>query len=322
MRYIAHTFGVLCALVCIGTAANAQQTDTGILPFLNMSTDAQSAGMAGAGTLLPDNPAAIYENAAAALTGTARAGAGVFAGPWSGGFSTDDVLYGGSCYYTPGGNNLVLAGFRSIRGPKTTATDDFGFPVGIIRTQEWSVEAGYGRLFAGRWAVAVTAHYVRSDSGIDDPVGGVMFGLHGAYKGRFRNPGKGMWSAGVSLVNCGPSMRIGGKSYPRPMRLRAGASLTRIFSRNHTLAVGLDVDCLMQPSIFNASIGAEYTFLRHGVIRAGYRMSTAPDGSGSHASAGCGFIAGPLRCDVAYRFGGDRSSPLDNSWQLSAGVVF
>ncbi|MDE6858560.1 MAG: PorV/PorQ family protein, partial [Alistipes sp.] len=291
MRYIRHTIGALCMLAGTVTAASAQQTDTGILPFLNMPSDARSAGMAGAGTLLPDNPAAIYENAAAALTGTARGGIGIFAGPWTSGFSTDDVLCGAGGYYAPDSKNLVLAGFRRISGPETTMTDALGFPVGSMRSQEWSAEAGYGRLFAGRWAVAVTAHYVRSDSGFDDAVGGVMFGLHGAYKGRFRNPDKGLWSAGLSLLNCGPSMRIGGKSYPLPLRLRAGASATRIFSRNHTLAGGLEIDCLMQSSIFNASIGAEYTFLRHGVIRAGYRMSTAPDGSGSHASAGCGFIA-------------------------------
>lgn len=312
-------------LLLLGTlSARAQESaDNGVLPFLGLATDARTAGLAGAGSTLGDNASAIYGNAASALTGDKKAGIGLFTGPWTSDFKSSDVLLGASGYYNIGGKNGILAGFRRIAGPDIELTDDLGLPAGTTHSSEWTLDLGYGHLFADRWAVAVTAHYVHSDLGFDDPSNGVMFGLHAAYKGSFRRPDAGRWSVGLSLLDCGPELKMGSANYPLPMRLRLGGSVDRRFNRNHELAAALDLNYQLQPEgIFAASLGAEYTFLRHGVVRAGYCVSSAMNNSGNYGTIGCGVLAGPARIDFAYRFGGGEHNPLNRTIHLSAAVLF
>ncbi len=312
-------------LLLLGTlsARSQESSDNGVLPFLGLTTDARTAGLAGAGSTLGDNTAALYGNAASALTGERKAGIGLFTGPWTGDFQSSEVLLGASGYYNIGGKNGILAGFRRIAGPDIELTDEQGLPAGTTRSCEWTLDLGYGHLFAERWAVAVTAHYVRSDLGFDDPSNGVMFGLHAAYKGSFRRADAGRWSVGLSLLDFGPELKVSGARYPLPMRLRLGGSVDRRFSRNHELAAALDLNCQLQPKgIFAASLGAEYTFLRHGVVRAGYCLSSAMNGSGNYAAVGCGALIGPARIDFAYRFGGGEHNPLNRTIHLSAAVLF
>ncbi len=312
-------------LLLLGTlsARSQESSDNGVLPFLGLATDARTAGLAGAGSTLGDNTAALYGNAASALTGERKAGIGLFTGPWAGDFQSSEVLLGASGYYNIGGKNGILAGFRRIAGPDIELTDEQGLPAGTTRSCEWTLDLGYGHLFAERWAVAVTAHYVRSDLGFDDPSNGVMFGLHAAYKGSFRRADTGRWSVGLSLLDFGPELKVSGARYPLPMRLRLGGSVDRRFSRNHELAAALDLNCQLQPKgVFAASLGAEYTFLRHGVVRAGYCLSSAMNGSGNYAAVGCGALIGPARIDFAYRFGGGEHNPLNRTIHLSAAVLF
>lgn len=299
-------------------SARAQESDTGVLPFLGFATDARTAGLAGAGSTLGDNSSAVFRNAASALTGEKKAAVGLFTGPME-----EDLQIGFGGYCNIGGKNLILAGFRHVGGPDIELFDDNGNPGGTTHSSEWTLDLGYGHLFADRWAVAVTAHYVHSDLGFDDASGGVMFGLHAAYKGAFRKADAGLWSVGLSLLDCGPKFSIGDESYPLPMRLRLGGSIDRRFGRNHALAAALDLDYQLQPSgIFAASLGAEYTFLRHGVVRAGYCLSSAMNNSGNYATVGCGALVGPVRLDFAYRFGGGEYNPLNKTMYLSAAVSF
>lgn len=321
---ISKSILVVTGVLLFGTlSARSQEADNGILPFLGLATDARTAGMAGAGSTLGDNSSAVYQNAASALTGEKKAAVGLFAGPLS-----DDLLIGVSGYCNIGGKNLILAGYRHVGGPDFEIFDDLGNPGGTSHSSDWSADLGYGRLFGKHLAVAVTAHYVHSDLGVDDTAsGGAMFGVHVAYKGMIRDAfddtETGRWSVGLSLRDCGPKFKIGDAKYPLPMRLNLGASVDRRFSRNHALAAALDLDCQLQPKgIFAASLGAEYTFLRHGVVRAGYCLSSAMNNSGNYASLGCGVLVGPVRLDFAYRFGGGEYNPLNKSMNLSAAVRF
>ena len=92
------------------------------------------------------------------------------------------------------------------------------------------------------------------------------------------------------------------------------------FSKNHEINMAADAGCCFFNGEIYASFGAEYKFLRHGVIRAGYHVESNR-GAGSYASVGCGFIVGPVRCDAAYRLGGNGTDPRNNSVVVSIGFV-
>ena len=306
-----------------GYAAQAQTADAGIMPFLGMETDARTAGMAGAATAVADNPLAIYANAALSLVGERHAGAALFTGPWDTAFDGADVLYGAGGFYSPDSRNALLAGVRYFRGPRVGLTDEQGFPAGTARPCDLSAEIGYGRRIGRNLALSLTARYARSDQGFGEkPIQGVSFDIGAAYRGTLRTVEGARWIVGLRLADIGPDVKASdGKRYGLPTRGALGGSLHLPFRPNHVLGVALDLGHQFRGGITGLAAGVEYTFFRHGVVRGGYHLGQQDKGTGNYASLGCGFIAGPVRCDAAWRLGGDKFNPLNDTFLFSVGFL-
>ena len=104
------------------------------MPFLLMDADARTAGMAGAGAILPDSPSAIWHNAASVIGGGRSAGAGLFSGPWNTDFDGADVMHGAAGYWNIDGRNAILAGARYVAGAKSVLMDSYGFNRGAVNS--------------------------------------------------------------------------------------------------------------------------------------------------------------------------------------------
>lgn len=316
---IIYLISVICLIGLGNGAARAQVSDMGVLPFLGAETDSRSAGMAGTGVTQTDSPFAVYHNAATSSMGGRKLGIGMFAGPWSTGFKTADVLLGGSGYYRFGSNS-VLAGFRYIAGPEIEMMDDHGFPTGTARSRDMAADIGYARRLSDHIALSLTARWVISDQGFGDPsVNAFAFDVGAAYKKGLSFMEGAFWAAGVRLADVGPRVKMSdGEKYNLPSRAVAGGSVMLPFTPRHVLMCALDVNYRFAGS-FGAALGAEYTFLKHGVVRAGYHFGPGSKGPGSYATLGCGFIAGPVNVDFAYRLGGEQTNPLRNTFIFSLG---
>ena len=94
-----------------------------------------------------------------------------------------------------------------------------------------------------------------------------------------------------------------GSSSRLPVRAGAGGYIRLPFSSDHVLNLAADLEYRFSASAFEAAAGAEYVFLKHGI----------------RAAVGCGFIAGPVRCDAAWRFAGQ--GPLGNTLCLTVGLL-
>ena len=316
----------LSLLLLSSAFASAQN---GVLSFLDADVNARTAGMAGAGAVCRDNPMALYANGAAALAGDNAAGGAIFTGPWRTGYEFADVVCGGTAFYRPGGLNMVSAGFRYISGPSMDIMDEYGHLNGSMRPVDWALDLGYGRLFGKSWAVALNARWVRSDYGFGDgPSDVAMLDLHGAYLGRLASEERGSWTAGLSVKGMGTPLRAGGDSYALPLDVVAAGNVELAFGKSHSLAFSADMDFRVMPSaMYGISAGAEYTFLRHGVLRAGYcatfsKIAGMCNCFNGFASAGCGLVFGHFRCDAACRFCNDKSNPLHLSTVFSVSVLF
>ena len=112
-----------------------------------------------------------------------------------------------------------------------------------------------------------------------------------------------------------------GERYGLPTRGSLGGSLHLPFRPNHVLGIALDLGHQFRGGITGLAAGAEYTFFRHGVVRGGYHFGHKNKGAGNYASLGCGFIAGPVRCDAAWRFGGNKFNPLNDTFLFSVGFL-
>ena len=290
------------------------------MSFVLMDPDARTAGMAGAGAILPDNPSAVSHNAAAVLTGERSIGAAVSAGPWNTRFDTADVLFSASGYWNMDDRNGIVAGVRYVTGGEIALTDDWGYPAGTARPYDLAAEVGYARGFGKHVSASLTARYLRSDLGLGDaPMQGVSFDIAAVYRYGIAFRDRSQWSVGVKLADLGPKVRAGeGTGYPLPMRAVASGCVVLPFSANHVLNVAADIGCRFSPVAFEAAAGVEYVFLRHGIVRAGYHAGDALTG-GNHAAVGCGFIAGPVRCDASWRLAGD--GPLDDTFCFTLALL-
>lgn len=319
IRYFSATF----LFATGGYAAQAQTSDAGIMPFLGLETNARTAGMAGAATAVTDNPLAVYANAALSLIGERHAGGTLFSGPWNTAFDSANVLYGVGGFYTPDSRNALLAGVRYFRGPSVGLTDEQGFPAGTARPQDLSAEVGYSRRIGRNLAFSLTVRYVRSDQGFGEkPMQGVSFDIGAAYRGTLRAVEGARWIVGLRLADIGPDVKASdGERCGLPIRGSLGGSLHLPFRSNHVLGIALDLSHQFRGGITGLAAGAEYTFFRHGVVRGGYHFGHKNKGTGNYASLGCGFIAGPVRCDAAWRLGGDKFNPLNDTFLFSVGFL-
>ena len=193
----------------------------------------------------------------------------------------------------------------------------------ITGTQDLSAEIGYGRRIGRNLALSLTARYARSDQGFGEkPMQGVSFDVGAAYRGTLRAVEGARWIVGLRLADIGPDVKASdGERCGLPIRGSLGGSLHLPFRSNHMLCVALDLSHQFRGGITGLAAGAEYTFFRHGVVRGGYHFGHKNKGTGNYASLGCGFIAGPVRCDAAWRLGGDRFNPLNDTFLFSVGFL-
>lgn len=281
------------------------------MPFLLMDADARTAGMAGAGAILPDSPSAIWHNAASVIGGGRSAGAGLFSGPWNTDFDGADVMHGAAGYWNIDGRNAILAGVRYVAGAKSVLMDSYGFPAGTACPYDLAAEAGYARGFGRHFSVALTARYLHSDFGLGtDPLRGVSFDAAAVYRHAVAFRDGAQWSVGLRFADLGTLLQPSGRSC-LPMRCIASGCVNLPFSPRHVLNLAADAGYRFSPSAFEAAAGAEYVFLKHGIVRAGYHLGHAL-AAGNYAAVGCGFTAGPVRCNASWRFGGVKSGPPGN----------
>lgn len=290
------------------------------MPFVLLDADARTAGMAGAGGILPDNPSAVRHNAAAVLAGEHKAGLDLAAGPWNTDFDMSEVLYAASGYWNIDGRNGILAGVRCISGEDIVLTDEWGYHVGTAHPYDFAIEAGYARGFGEHFSVALTVMYMQSDLGIGEgPMRGVSFDAAGVYRRSAGFLDGARWGVGVKAAGLGPDIvASSGSSSRLPVRAGAGGYIRLPFSSDHVLNLAADLEYRFSASAFEAAAGAEYVFLKHGILRAGYHLGPPVTG-GNRAAVGCGFIAGPVRCDAAWRFAGQ--GPLGNTLCLTVGLL-
>lgn len=88
------------------------------------------------------------------------------------------------------------------------------------------------------------------------------------------------------------------------------------------LCIALDLGHQFRGGITGLAAGAEYTFFRHGVVRGGYHLGQKNKGSRATTPRWVAdSIAGPVRCDAAWRFGGNKFNPLNDTFLFSVGFL-
>ncbi|WP_291538354.1 PorV/PorQ family protein [Bacteroides sp.] len=294
---------------------------------LELPADARSAGMGEVCRAVSANTAAVFQNASLIAFTTDKVGVGYGYTPAFSHLQDGYRLHTIGGFVKLGKNHGLTAGFRSYRLPESEQTGQDGVVSRIAKPGEWALEAGYFYEVIKNLSLSVNLSYVSSDLDVEgiDAGDAFCFDFGASYRqGLSWMNGRAAWTTGLSLKNIGSKLNYGeGLKSSLPGLCSVGGALYLPFSENHVLECGVDIDYLLPSETkgLQGSIGAEYTFLKHGLLRAGYHLADEDKGYSNYGSVGCGVRFFHLQGDFAYLLAGDES-PMKNMWQVSVGFTF
>ena len=283
--------------------------------FLEITPDAQSAGMAGTGLAITDNGStAIFHNASTIAFSQDVMGASYSYAD----INKDYGMHSASLFYRIGreGKHGFTVGFRHYKDA------DFHWEDGPEdHARAWNLEAAYFRNIAKNLSVSLTLRYLQARAYKDaDSKGSVSMDFGASYHRSMAILDEmASWTIGFQAANLGG--KLDGQKLPA--RLGLGGAVDLPFSMENRLQVALDLNYLL-PSEYRhlqAGIGAEYNFLKYGVVRAGYHFGDNDKGTGNYGTLGCGINFWPIRADFSYALA-DSDCFMHRTWQLSVGIVF
>lgn len=321
MKRVKHFLFILCLFPVLAGAQKRAGVDLlASIPsayFLELTPDAQSAGMAGTGLAITDNGStAIFHNASTLAFSMETMGASYSYAD----INKDYALHSASLFYKIGreGKHGFMVGFRHFKDPKQEL--DGGLNTGF-RPYIWDLEAGYFRNVAKNLSLSLTLRYLQSKSWQNaDSENSVCLDFGAIYH---RNMAlldeMASWSIGFQAANIGKKL----DRYKLPAKLGLGGAIDLPFSMENRLQVALDFNYLLPSEIrhLQAGIGAEYNFLKYGVVRAGYHFGDKDKGVGNYGTLGCGINFWPIRADFSYALA-DKDCFMHRTWQLGVGIVF
>lgn len=300
----------LLASCLLPSLLSAQGTaDASLLEF---TPDAQSAGMGGTGLAITNNGStAIFHNVSTIAFSYEVLGAGYSYSH----IGSDDALQSASLFYRIGkeGKHGFTAGFLHSKRPASIMTGNY-------RPHSWALEAGYFTKASKDLALSLTLKYLQAKADASASVKrtacldlGVSY--HRSMKMLDENAS---WTVGLQGANLGK--KLDGQQLPA--RIGLGGSIDLPFNPDNELQAALDLNYLL-PSQYRhlqVGVGAEYNFLRYGVIRAGYHLGSKNKGTGNYGTLGAGVRVCPLHADFSYILAGN-DCLLKNSWQISIGIT-
>jgi len=310
--------GTICAVVFAGTSVFAQDSkDFGYSGTLLNPVNPRAAGMGMAAAAVNDNPFGIFGNAAANLFSEKSLGVGYSYNPWTPEMVKGAASHALGAYYNIDGNNGLSFGFRYGNNGKAAG----------VNPADITVSLAYTRRIVDNFAISLTARYINANSyKMDDhkAANGVAFDLGFYYNNTIDSFFGSTWAVGLNVSNLGPELKLDGLHYTMPAYATLGGSIDMPFSVNHRLMAAVDFGYTFMPSdaaSFIASVGAEYNFLRYGIVRAGYHYGDELSMGGSYGTFGLGVKVGPVRVDASYWLAG-KDSPVKNTWSVGVGLFF
>jgi hypothetical protein len=210
---------------------------------------------------------------------------------------------------------------------------------------EWAVDLGYARQLSPYFSLGLAFRYVsafyaeRSELLTISQTSAFAADL-GAY---YRYPfGAHLLSAGLSLSNIGSKLRVGqNETVFLPMAMRLGVHYEMNFLEKNALGFGLEGNKSLVPehnaeagvfegmmasfgnslSTITLGVGAEYTYDRLFMVRAGYFYDDGKHSSRSHFSFGVGVHYRALLLDVSYWLPTSSLGTMDNTFHFTIGLA-
>lgn len=250
--------GTLTARPLLAQKSAQQPLNVGA-SFLQINPDARSSAIGGAVTGLEPDANAIFANAAKLP----------FAGDWGASVSYSPLMWDLhdkkthttflSGFKTWGGQECLGASVKYFNYGDVTFRDDNGTVLQLYKPREYAIDVAYARKLGVRYAVSISARYIRSELGnghyngqLQKPASAVA-GDIGFYSQGYADhvDGNNRYAWGVSFTNIGSKLSYTDASDSRaflPMSFRIGGGYTFVRTEDHKFSLAVDFNKLLVPT--------------------------------------------------------------------------
>lgn len=227
------------------------------VPYLLISADARSAGMADMGVASSVDTYSQQHNAAKYVFAEKSQGAAVSYTPYLSKISNDISLSQLNYYNKFNERNAVAAGLRYFSLGEVNFTGLDGSPLGTYSPNEFAVDVSYSIKLSDNFSGGVTGRYINSNLQLGEQNQGAASSFAVDLSGYYQSPvvrmGKsdGQWRAGFSIQNLGPKISYDDSSnYENflPTNLRLGAGYDYIIDKYNKISALVEVTKLMVPT--------------------------------------------------------------------------
>ncbi|MDE5874593.1 MAG: type IX secretion system outer membrane channel protein PorV [Muribaculaceae bacterium] len=230
---------------------------------LSITPDARGSGMGNLGAATDPDVNSQFWNPSKYAFAYSKGGVAISYTPWLRKIVNDIFLADLTGYWKPGNddNQAIGASFRYFSlGEVTSDTDTNGDPVQTINPYEFAIDVGYSRKFSSKYSMGLVLRYILSDLSYDNTLSGesttaasaFSFDLSGYYV-TYPMVGRNecQFAFGFDLSNVGTKVSYDhGTTYAfLPTDLRLGAEFMFPVADYNTLAIGLDLNKLLVPTV-------------------------------------------------------------------------
>lgn len=231
---------------------------------LSIAPDARGSSMGNLGCATDPDMNSQYWNPSKYAFGYSTGGLSLSYTPWLRKIVNDIFLADLSGYYKIGSsdNQAISASFRYFSlGEVTTGTGETdGTYAQVIHPYEFAVDLGYSRKLSSKFSMGVVLRYILSDLSFQDTQTGEqnnaasafsvdLAGYYTTFPMIGRNECQFSWGFNISNIGTKVSYDGGTNNYFLPTNLRLGANFMFPLADYHTLAIGLDLNKLLVPTM-------------------------------------------------------------------------
>ena len=297
---------ILAAFLFMAVQMNGQS-----VPFLNVNADPYSHSMGGATLTLEQNAFTAMNNASAMVFAPNKAYGGLSYNTWQPDYLNNTNI--GIATFSKIGKWAWGVGYKSFGYDSYNFTNDKGTSKSYTPAESSFDLSGSYRI-SENFAAGVNLRFISSDLAEDASASSFAADISLTYR-------KDALTVAAAITNVGGEMDYGFGGYKLPAMAKIGANYALSLAPEHTLALNVEGNILMEPSAFMAAVGAEYSYNKMINVRAGYHLGDEV-AIPSYGSVGVGVKVWRLSLDAAYLFGGGENSTLNGSFGVALGYSF
>ena len=230
---------------------------------LSITPDARGSGMGNLGAATDPDINSQFWNPAKYAFAYSNGGAAISYTPWLRKIVNDIFLADLTGYWKlgSGDNQALSASFRYFSlGEVTVGESTTGATVQTINPYEFALDLGYSRKLSEKFSMGVVLRYILSDLSFQDTQTGEqnhaasafavdLNGYFTSYPMIGRNECQFSWGFNISNVGTKVSYDGGTNNYFLPTNLKLGANFMFPLADYHSLAIGLDLNKLLVPTM-------------------------------------------------------------------------